>query len=210
MALIPFHTMAGTIDLAALQPGDMTAFAIGDALAKINRFGGRTPHPWSVASHSLLVERLCSHDDLRGWALLHDAHEVFLGDWTTPAVELLCASGTRSAIENALHNAKGRIDRMIGAAWECAPRALSLEVRHADWIALQAEMLCFFQAPVEALKPDDREAVARACDLIPELPQGANWIAAREAWIERATDLASLGLLRLPQSNPATSAALAG
>ena len=39
--LVPFHTTAGTIDLANLGPADVTAEVIAGALSKINRFGGR-------------------------------------------------------------------------------------------------------------------------------------------------------------------------
>ena len=70
---IPFWTSAGTINLADLQEQDLTAEILADTLAKLNRFGGRTREPWSVAAHSVLVERLCP-PDLGAWALLHDAH----------------------------------------------------------------------------------------------------------------------------------------
>ena len=50
---VPFWTRAGTIDLADLQPAAMTAEILGDTLSKINRFGGRTPEPWSVAAQGL-------------------------------------------------------------------------------------------------------------------------------------------------------------
>lgn len=201
--MIPLHTATGTIDLAALQPEDMSAVAIGDALAKLNRFAGRTPHPWSVAAHSLLVTAI-SPIDLQGWALLHDAYKAFLGDLILPAVEFLSVSGSRVAVDHALANARSRLDRAIGAAWECAPRSQSLDIRRADWIAYQAELAFHFGEPIDQA---EREAILRACDLIPELPQGANWIAAREAWIARADELHAMGLLRLPPSPKAATAA---
>lgn len=210
MTLIPYHTQFGTIDLANLTPGDVTAFAVADALAKTNRFGGRTPLPWSVASHSLLVERLCSHIDLKGWALLHDAHEAFIGDITSPALELICQAGTRSSIEHAIQNAKGKLDRAIGAAWECPTRSMSLEIRRADWVALQAETALFFKVQPETADPRDREDIERAFDLMHELPRGNDWVQAREAWIERAEALALMGLLRLPRPNHPDSMMLVG
>jgi len=201
---IPMHTTAGLIDLAHLQPGHMTAEAIGDTLAKINRFNGRTPHPWSVAAHSVLVEALCPEVDMKGWALLHDAHEAFIGDITIPGLELICASGTGIAVRNAVKNVKGSLDRKIGGAWECAPRSQSYEVRRADWLACEAEMAVFFGAPLDAHPPADREQILRACDLISDLPTGGRWEAARDLWISRAEALASMGLLRLPRSNTHT------
>lgn len=196
---IPFHTVRGTIDLTALEATDVSAEALADTLAKINRFNGRTPQPWSVASHSILVEQLCPHHDLKGWALLHDAHEAFLGDITSPAVELLCVSGTRTAVNHALKNAKGALDRVIGTAWECPPRSASLEIRRADWLALHAETAVFFGTSLDEHVPADREAILRACDLIPELTTH-RWQDARDGWILRAAELASMGLLRLPRA----------
>lgn len=194
---IPFHTVSGPIDLANIGPEHFTAFAVADTLAKVNRYNGRTPRPWPVASHSLLVEALCPHVDLKGWALLHDAHESIIGDLTSPAVEYLCRAGTRTAVEHAVKNAKGKLDRIIGSAWECLPRSHSLEIRRADWVALHAEMAMFFAAPLVAHTLADREEIERACDLIPEIP--SSWPAARDAWIARAEELASMGLLRLPR-----------
>ena len=199
---IPMHTMGGLIDLAHLQPEHMTAEALGDTLSKINRFNGRTPQPWSVAAHSVLVETLCPEVDMLGWALLHDAHEAFIGDITIPGLELICAAGTGVAVRNAIKNVKGMLDRKIGAAWECAPRAQSIEVRHADWIACEAEMAVFFNASPDHHPPADRERILRAGDLIAELPMGSRWEAARDLWISRAEALAAMGLLRLPRLSP--------
>lgn len=198
---IPMHAMGGLIDLAHLQPEHMTAEAIGDTLSKINRFNGRTPQPWSVAAHSVLVETLCPEIDMLGWALLHDAHEAFIGDITIPGLELICAAGTGVAVKNALKNVKGLLDRKIGSAWECAPRAHSIEIRRADWIAREAEIAVFFDVPVEGHDPADRECILRACDLIAELPMGSRWEDARDLWISRAEALAAMGLLRLPRQS---------
>lgn len=203
---IPMHTMGGLIDLGNLQPDHMTARSLGDTLAKINRFNGRTPQPWSVAAHSVLVEALCPEIDMKGWALLHDAHEAFIGDITIPGLELICAAGTGVAVRNAVGNAKGMLDRKIGSAWECAPRSQSVEIRRADWIACEAEMAVFFDTSVEGHPAADRECILRACDLIGELPLGGRWEAARDLWISRAETLASMGLLRLPRSLAAEAA----
>lgn len=199
--LIPFHTTAGSVDLADIGPECFSAFAIADTLAKINRYNGRTPRPWSVASHSLLVEALCPHIDMKGWALLHDAHESIIGDITSPAVEFLCLTSGGQAVRAAINAAKGKLDRIIGTAWECPPRSHSLEVRRADWVALQAEYTVFFNQPADFLTDGEVEDVRRACDLIPEIP--ASWVASRDAWIARAEELASMGLLKLPR--PATN-----
>lgn len=67
---IPFWISGGrTIDLLNIQPEDVSAELLADALAKLNRFSGRSPEPWSVAAHSVLVERLCPLE-LGPWALM--------------------------------------------------------------------------------------------------------------------------------------------
>lgn len=205
---IPFHTSAGTIDLTALQPQDLTAYAIADALSKINRFNGRTSVPWSVAAHSLLVERHCE-GPLKGWALLHDAHEVFIGDITSPSVEYICQAGTRTAVTHAIHNAKGKLDRVIGAAWQCPPRGLSEELRRADWLVLQAEMQVFFAQTPESKEPDDVIAISHHVTVI-EHWRAMPWPFFREQWIWRATALEREGLLKLPLATVSTSTTLAG
>lgn len=198
---IPFWTARGTIDLTDLRPSDLDAFTIADTLAKLNRFGGRTPEPWSVAEHSVLVERLCP-PDLAPWALLHDAHEVILGDMTQPAVELLCRAGTRSAIENAIRNAKGQIDRMIGAAWHTPVRSLNQALRMADHVALQAEALVFLGVRPAIAAPAEADALDRAVSLLTETGAARDWRAARTEWLGRVEHYASLGMMTPPKAQP--------
>lgn len=196
---IPFHTARGPIDLADLQPLDLTAEALGEAMAKINRFGGRTPQPWSVAAHSILVEVLCPLD-LKPWALLHDAHKVFLGDLMDPAVELLCTVGTRSAVEHAIRNAEGLIDRRIAHAWGLAPRSMSEALRRADQTAFLAEAWHFLGAAPGPLAPVEGDLLDRAVSHLRELPGAEGWASARDRWLARVETHASAGLLQRPRA----------
>jgi hypothetical protein len=204
---IPFWTRSGTIDLENLTPENLTAEVIGDTLAKINRFGGRTNRPWSVAAHSVLVEYLAP-PELRPWAILHDAHEIFIGDLTEPGVEFLCLCGTRPAVENAVANAKARLDRIIGSAWGVAVRSQNQDLRRADYIALLAEANVFLGTRPELTSAADRDDFDRALTLIADLP--CHWQEARALWISRAEHYASLGLLALPKATDPSSAVLAG
>lgn len=61
---------------------------LAHALALINRFNGHTSRPYSVAEHSLLVMHIARIEGAstaaQMAALLHDAHEAFVGDVSTP------------------------------------------------------------------------------------------------------------------------------
>jgi hypothetical protein len=67
---------------------------IAHALAHINRFTGHTSQPWSVGQHSLLVYALAlwhtASPAAHRAALLHDAHEAYVGDVSSP---IKCALG---------------------------------------------------------------------------------------------------------------------
>lgn len=195
---IPFWTRRGTIDLAKLLPGDLTPEIMADTLAKIPRFGGRTIEPFSVAEHSVLVERLCPIP-LGPWALLHDAHEIFLGDITTPAVEMIATYGKLPALDTALAIAKGKIDRMVASAWNTPVRSLNDELRKADRIALCAEAIVHMGASPDPFEPGDRDEIDRAISILLEMPC-SDWRAARDLWMSRVEHYSAVGGLTPPQA----------
>lgn len=58
---------------------------IAHALSFVNRFGGHTPQPYSVAEHSILVaSEFIGEPKAYRTALLHDAPEYVLGDMVGP------------------------------------------------------------------------------------------------------------------------------
>ena len=90
------HTYSGIAwDLAMSRAENVRLNDIAHALARIARFTGhtRTTGIYSVAQHSLAVMRRAR--DLRAppavvlGALLHDAHETYLGDVSSPLASLL-------------------------------------------------------------------------------------------------------------------------
>lgn len=202
MTCTPLITREGLIHLEDLPQSALQAETLGDTLAKINRFAGRTAEPWSVAAHSVLVSRLCPHKEEQAWALLHDAHEAFIGDIIAPAVAFIANQSRPVAgqiIENSVQSAKSHLDRQIRAAWRIAPEDVDLEqVAYYDRIALDAEMIALFREPSRAPYNDD---IDRAIDIMRGLPNSANWQASRTLWISEAERLAHLGACKLPSPN---------
>ncbi|MDO5648724.1 hypothetical protein [Paracoccus sp. (in: a-proteobacteria)] len=191
--MIECMTTYGLIDLTRLTARDVEAPVIADSLSKINRFNGRTPQPWSVAVHSVIVSRLVN-PRAAAWGLLHDAHEVFLGDLTTPAQDYLEAFGD---IGN-LRDAKGHLDIQITRHWQPDTLAPVMnEVKRIDRITCAAEMFVFFGGDV-AIRPEDHDDLDRAITLIRDLDTGHDWRFARQLWLNEANDLASIGQLALP------------
>lgn len=65
------------------RPEEISLRDIAGHLAKVNRFGGATCWPYSVAQHCVEVAKIVA-EPYRIYALLHDAHEAYLGDRLTP------------------------------------------------------------------------------------------------------------------------------
>jgi len=210
MMTVPFWTLSGTIDLAALRPENLTAGIIGETLAKVNRFGGRTPEPWSVAAHSVLVEHL-SPPELRPWALLHDAHEAFLGDLMTPSVEFVGLCGAApEVVGQAINRAKGRIDQAIGNAWGVPVRSMNAALRQADHIACLAEAATFLGTRPVFASIAAEGLFEQALLALGALPVGPDWRAARDLWRGRIEHYASLGRLTPPADNDPADMVSAG
>ena len=112
---------------------------IAHALAHIPRFNGHTTRRWSVADHSLLVLDLMPPDsppDALLAALLHDAHEAYLGDITSPVAAAI--RGTRDACP--IDGLKRVCDVAIIAAFALPANAfLNPAIKHADTVALAVE-----------------------------------------------------------------------
>ena len=78
-------------DFKRPRPDTIRAEDIANALSKINRFTGHTCRPYSVAEHCMLVHELVQIEfavqqpQVLLAALLHDAHEAYCGDTSTPA-----------------------------------------------------------------------------------------------------------------------------
>lgn len=109
---------------------------IAHHLAQINRFTGACSRPYSVAEHSLLVERIGQE---RGAApivrlalLMHDAHEAYTTDLSTPA---------KMSVGMGWHTFEGEhaINVRHHLGLRTALAAYRKEVRACDLIALATE-----------------------------------------------------------------------
>lgn len=109
---------------------------IAHSLGQINRFNGHASRPYSVAEHSLLVADVAEHMGLDVFgqmaALMHDAHEAFVGDVTSPV---------KDEIGAAWFNFENRFAHMLASKFGLitAFTAFHHEIKSADLTALAIE-----------------------------------------------------------------------
>lgn len=89
------------IDLTNPQASDIDFAVIAEHLAKEKRYNGATPGvQYSVAQHSVIAADAAFADtgslELAGYLLLHDGHEAFLKDDTTPKKRALAEIAARN------------------------------------------------------------------------------------------------------------------
>jgi hypothetical protein len=81
-------------DLRFIEPATISLLDIAHHLAQINRFTGACKRPYSVAEHSLLVCDLLEQFGITDPAvrlagLMHDAHEAYTTDLSSPMKQLI-------------------------------------------------------------------------------------------------------------------------
>lgn len=126
------------MDLVYPRPAYVTLHDLAHSLGQINRFGGHARRPYSVAEHSLLVLQIIEQlfapasVHLRLAALMHDAHEAYVGDMTTPA---------KGLAGDAWHQVEHRLERCLQSAWALHTAAYEHRdaIKTADLIALATE-----------------------------------------------------------------------
>lgn len=113
---------------------------IAHHLSQINRYTGACARPYSVAEHSLLVcDILHRQGHTDPWlllaGLLHDAHEAYTNDLSSPM---------KQAVGAAWHDVEARVEQAVqirfGLHYTCAlDRAGPQHIKHADLTALVTE-----------------------------------------------------------------------
>lgn len=207
-AIIETAPSGSLVDLLDPDPAALRLEDMAWALARIPRFTGHTLGEWPVASHLLLTDVIGrslipgANPALRLHWLLHDAHEAYIGDVSTPLKQALDREGGNGALQTIAD----RLDRRIYAALGLPmPTAAQYEaVKRADRIALFAEARVFVPSGARAWpwanpevtdEPQIREAVRQ----IPLVPRGGR---AGDHWMRRVSALRFLrtsgGLRRRP------------
>ena len=135
-------TITGAIvDLRYMDASTIDILDISQGLAQINRFTGQASRPYSVAEHSLFVVQLLErrgvtdpHVLMAG--LLHDAHEAYFGDMSTPLKRMLdqATAGALRLEERRIQMAVLRHYRVLVPSSACGEL-----IRWADLTALSTE-----------------------------------------------------------------------
>jgi len=133
-------------DLLDPHPLDVCWEDIAHSLARIFRFNGHTlrRREVSVAMHSLNVAAhlaqagASAHTQLHG--LLHDAHEAFIGDITTPVMDAfeIRHPGTRHAVDMIKKETDAAIFQAAGMGRFQATEEIP-QIKDADMAVLRAE-----------------------------------------------------------------------
>lgn len=138
------------LDILNPSPMDIEIEDIAHGLARVSRWNGQTKgkHLFSVAQHSVLVERLLRHNAPnleQKWqlaALLHDAPEYVIGDMITPFKYAL--GGIYRDIEDRLEKAVHIRFGLPPILPEHVERSIKRADRMAAW--LEATQLAGFSA----------------------------------------------------------------
>ena len=137
------------VDLLNVKPEDIDLADIAWALAHTCRFMGHPRRHYSVAEHSINVARLLP-EPIKIYGLLHDAHEAYIGDISTPTKRALALgldvlltnwgsedpdlgvvdafNKTLAAVERHIIEA---IHEKLGVAWPVSPHVMAA-VKYAD------------------------------------------------------------------------------
>jgi hypothetical protein len=175
-----------TVDLAWLDAESISIDAIAHHLAQLNRFTGACSRPYSVAEHSLLVceiverERAVRSPAVLMAALLHDAHEAYCADISSPMKQVL-GDGWRHTEHRIAHSVRARFAILSASA------AARQEIEWADLTALateRAQLLpaCGPEWPVSRSHPP--VGWVRLADR-----DGMTWRDWRQAFLDRFAEL---------------------
>jgi hypothetical protein len=173
-------------ELEHLQPGQISILDIAQHLAQKNRYSGACCRPYSVAEHSLFVawilEHVCDVKDPNVIAagLLHDAHEAYTGDVTSPVKRVL---------GDVWRSFERRHQLAVERNFKITVAALDPQIHWADMTALATERSQLLPAggpewPVESTHPALPESTWCFAEL-----DDFTWLDWRTAFLDRHAEL---------------------
>jgi hypothetical protein len=172
------------VDLLSPRPDDIDFADIAEHLAKENRFNGATPDvAYSVAQHLYIgadaILEATRDPVAAAYFVLHDAHEAFLKDDTTPKKRAIGAIAEQfgaqaGQIIQAFDALTATWDEAIhvaaGLTWPM-PSAIEELVHAWDRVMLLTEWRDLMKVPA----PFDAEGVVLAGKITPQTWQMAEW-----------------------------------
>ena len=176
------------VDLRWLDAECISLLDIAHHLAQLNRYTGACSRPYSVAEHSLLVVELLEHDGetnpaLLQAALMHDAHEAYTADLSSPMKKVI---GPAWDIE------ESRIQRAVLQRFGLADAYCRFPavIKHADLLALSTERTALLPQcgplwPVSTTHPPARWVDFRG-------RAGFAWHDWRDAFIDKFGELSAM------------------
>lgn len=175
---------------------------IAHQLAQVNRFCGATKRPYSVAEHSLLVSELAQRDGrsavVQFAALMHDAHEIYTNDVSSPAKAAInlrsVQSGGTLAWKQFEREHEETVRRHFGLLTVFSSHRLVLQ--EFDLVALATERRDLLQwapdaEPWEVLRDGRSDAIQPANWVTLDCPMRASmaWHEWRDAFRDRFDEL---------------------
>jgi hypothetical protein len=126
------------VDLRFIAAESISVLDIAHHLAQINRYCGACSRPYSVAEHSLLVCEILEREagitdpSILQAALMHDAHEAYTQDLSTPMKQL---------VGEAWHREEERVQHAVLKRFKllAAYAAARERITRADLVALVTE-----------------------------------------------------------------------
>ena len=186
------------VDLLNVTAADIDFAAIAEHLAKEKRFNGATPDvEYSVAQHCSIgsdaILAAGGTDSEAAYFLLHDAHEAFVKDLTTPLKRALDDISQEyyktepKTVFNAFHLLEAHADIAIheaaGLPWPM-PDDIKPVIKYFDKLMFVTE----WRDLMHDITHPDPDAYA-GLNPLPKLIQPENWAHARAGWLLRANKL---------------------
>lgn len=178
------QTLSGKpFDYSNPDPDSVNIFDIAQSLSNLCRFTGHVAHYWSVAQHSVC----CSYaPEVRGnarlelTALLHDAHEAYVGDVNSP-LKRMCSG---------YQEIEAEVQQLVLHKFN-ASFPLPMEVHTADLRMLSTERARLLPTQSERRWPEvlDSYAPYRTEELSEDLLKPRLPHDARQMFIERFMEL---------------------